>query len=254
MRVSRRPPKKKLGRLYHVLSPTNFDEKADCNGIILLRKSTFEANAKEVHQEIEEHWDAAMETLAPGELFAVLAQSKKTKVTNGEPFLFGTFLGDGEGLTCVPMMKALCVAKKEKDLRIRMCFGMTTNAVPDGRALGEGGIVEKQGISDFGKKVKQLGLSNCFEEPHNTVFKARTYLQAQLNKAVPYGEIHENPKTDRAPKDTIIYDEQMQGCIWVKRDNTALERFYDGLFPTPAFPSDHAIVCAKFADYQEYGK
>jgi len=100
-----------------------------------------------------------------------------------------------------------------------------------------------------------------------TTFSARTFLQAQLNKAVPFAEIARSALTDRHPKDHVLIYTRTATAAAAARptltkptitrinavDFTAhpkppsvLPFDADATFPNARFPSDHACVVFDF--------
>jgi len=79
---------------------------------------------------------------------------------------------------------------------------------------------------------------------HYTTFNARTFLQPQLNKAVRRDQ--RATKGDHNPKDFVLFDAAVLQAVSSMRDNTGKgpggEYEEEIVFPTLAFPSDHALV------------
>ena len=90
------------------------------------------------------------------------------------------------------------------------------------------------------------GLDSCWGEvnPRNfTTFNARTFLQPQLNKAVRREDRFDSPSVDRNPKDFILFYASDFSLLSASKDNTGDGAFAaDDMFPTLAFPSDHAVT------------
>eukprot|EP00747_Dinoflagellata_sp_TGD_P074445 gnl/TRDRNA2_/TRDRNA2_158318_c2_seq1.p1 gnl/TRDRNA2_/TRDRNA2_158318_c2~~gnl/TRDRNA2_/TRDRNA2_158318_c2_seq1.p1 ORF type:complete len:627 (+),score=126.66 gnl/TRDRNA2_/TRDRNA2_158318_c2_seq1:28-1881(+) len=91
-----------------------------------------------------------------------------------------------------------------------------------------------------------MALGSCFGSSiSNTTFKARTFLQPQLHKAVPLTELTTHGSIDGNPKDHILFGSSSLECPEVIKDNTGRRCYDDGVvFPTPHFSFGHALVMA----------
>ena len=95
-----------------------------------------------------------------------------------------------------------------------------------------------------------LGLTSCWGDrpaiaTHGTTtYNARTFMQAQLNKAVRKAD--RATEGDRNLKDFLIFSPAQFTTAGVTKDNLA-NRTYDEeiVFPTLAFPSDHAVIACE---------
>uniref|UniRef100_A0A061RKH8 Uncharacterized protein n=1 Tax=Tetraselmis sp. GSL018 TaxID=582737 RepID=A0A061RKH8_9CHLO len=104
-----------------------------------------------------------------------------------------------------------------------------------------------QGVAEFAMAFRELGLTSCWgrdPDPTNyTTLNSRTFLQPQLNKAVPMSECRTSPLTDRNPKDFILFSEKDFVKEVTIKDNTGSKDYKEDIpFPTLDFPSDHGIV------------
>ncbi|CAK0853116.1 unnamed protein product [Prorocentrum cordatum] len=96
--------------------------------------------------------------------------------------------------------------------------------------------------TDFRAAVSQLGLHSCLPEDVWTTFKARTFVQPQLQKAVRSENL--STEADMGPEDHILAKGAASIFVAVERDTTGDHHFLDAPLPTESFPSDHAIVAA----------
>ena len=102
-------------------------------------------------------------------------------------------------------------------------------------------------VDEFAASFRAKGYSSCWGDVPNarsaTTFNARTYLQAQLQKAARSDE--KESKGDKNPKDFILFPKGRFEVLKATKDNTG-ERTYveDMVFPTLKFPSDHGVVAA----------
>jgi hypothetical protein len=104
---------------------------------------------------------------------------------------------------------------------------------------------DQQGITAFAKFYTSKNLNSCYgtdpDPKYYTTFHARTHLQPQLNKAVAFHE--KDLKGDKNPKDFIVFFASDFQVTRTHKDNTGERKYIDNMiFPTLAFPSDHAIT------------
>jgi hypothetical protein len=156
--------------------------------------------------------------LAEGDLLAVIATH-----TSGRQLLLCSFHGDSEGLRTIPTVNN--VNTLSESLGTGLVFGLDANTTAD--TLGA-----------FQNIVSDCNLMNIWrDEPCVTTYNARTSLQPQFNKATSLENLHR--EASKNPKDHIIGTFCATQCY---RDNTGNREFVDQPFPSPMFPSDHAIV------------
>jgi hypothetical protein len=189
-------------------------------------------------------------------------------------------LCDGDTATCHYENEKDAARPRYHGERLQIIMGMDANTY--GTSPGKG----KGGLSDFLAAVRQAKLTTfvgdvvpadfpdekyrrhvsdaaIVNEDWHTTFNARTHLQPQLNKAVPFENVA--MLGDRNLKDFIVFDattteerEHGQEDVWEQplggetlasaaaRDNTGRAEYIEGMtFPTVDFPSDHAIVSAE---------
>merc|ERR1712150_147344 len=154
-----------------------------------------------------------------GDLLAV-----KTRVAGADVTL-ASFHGDTNGLLTMPMLKRV----SEHLPTERLLFGMDANTY-------EKPSKSTAHVLEFEQLYQQLGFRSCWKKVdpgRYTTFNARTYLQAQLNKAAKSTELAQ--KGDRNPKDFVLFTRHFAlGRVW--RDNTGKGDYVDDMvFPTLDF-------------------
>lgn len=251
---------------FEVCCPAEMDVKRDQNSVILVSKSLVGNSSPvvEVTKEILDSLGQAKSSFARGDFCAFLVGSQSETGANSSPisgkFLLCSFHGDTDGLQTKTITSAVNAYVASCADLTACVFGMDANthvAHKDGK---------KQGVADFIDFVSESTSFRCcwpmcgvdVEKDAFTTFSARTFLQAQLNKAVPMAEASSSPLTDRHPKDHILISAPslVPSDASVERIN-AFE-FPDGqapkplafdpesMFPNARFPSDHAAVTCRF--------
>jgi hypothetical protein len=232
--------KGRLDRFFHVYAPSSMADGSnsrDQNSVILLRKHRYPA-AMDVTEEVMVELNAMTgDTPAPvadGDLLVLSVLDEKTK----HKYLMASFHGDTNGLATIPVTEAVRQYAITKRPDHRLLFGMDANTYehPD---------KDQQGMVAFAEYYTSKNLNSCngrTPNPKNyTTFHARTYLQSQLNKAVSLEE--RDTKGDKNPKDFILFFDNDYSVVWTHRDNTGKGYYVDNMiFPTLAFPSDHAVT------------
>jgi len=171
--------------------------------------------------------EVALDSLAPGDL--VVANT-----ANG--YALASFHGDTDGRATVPAIRAVAAAAKDRTL----LFGLDANAYAPDKMRAT-----TLAATDFLDALTPLGLTSCFDPgraPPATTYNARTFLQPQIQKAVPFDQRKTSKLTDNNPKDYIVFDASAFAAADTSLDNTGDRRYLDAPFPTLAFPSDHAIL------------
>lgn len=229
----------KLGRNFHIISPSNLDVVRDQNSVILLCKKAFPKGVvAEVTSVVESMFPSGAKVpVADGDILAVT-----TKNVRGDDFLVVSFHGDTNGLATIPVLDAVVAAMKEKKHipeTARLIFGLDANTYEKGV---EG---EKQDVMEWGEHYLGHGLTSCWgdtpQKTNYTTFNARTYLQPQLNKACKRTEKRE--KGDVNPKDFILFGKKDFLVVQTWKDNTGEKEYKEDMaFPTLQFPSDHGIL------------
>ena len=107
------------------------------------------------------------------------------------------------------------------------------------------GSASKQGVLEWAQDFVSKGYSSCWgdhpDPANHTTFNARTFLQAQLQKAARANE--KVSKGDKNPKDFILFPASAFSVQATTKDNTGERRYVeDMVFPTLRFPSDHGLV------------
>jgi hypothetical protein len=253
-----------LGRTYHVLAPATLDGRRDQNSLILASKARFDVRDAEWRGEVTSQIidlisRDAPASIAAGDLFAVRCVERGcARDDDGGRYVLASFHGDTNGLATLPVIDALDKhallldvnrpAPNDEDASPRAAprfvLGMDANTHVDHAEN------ERLGVSAFAAHLERLGLATCwgvFPDPRaHTTFNSRTSLQPQMNKAVRFSERATSALTDKHPKDHIVYRGDSFTARLVARDNTGEGEFIDDVpFPTLAFPSDHALVCAE---------
>ena len=231
-----------------VLCPKDMDVKRDQNSIVIVSKAFVKgAPVVETTSDILGSLDAsAADKFSKGDFCAFLVRG----------VLLCSYHGDTDGLqtkTITTAVHEYC----ERSEDVKACvFGMDANTHSFHR---EG---KKQGVRDFIDFIRaSTSFSSCWtlanidvERDAMTTFSARTFLQAQLNKAVPLAEVAVSNLTDRHPKDHVLVSLKSGASVseaTVNRINAvdfaidppkALPFDADAMFPNARFPSDHAAI------------
>lgn len=230
-----------LGQKYVTHVPVDRDGERDQISVVLLRRGEFE-EVREVTSEVlallhaDEAAGKGKVPIAPGDLVALTG----FRLRDRQRYLLCSFHGDTNGLATVPTLAAVHKYAVTAAPDHVLLFGMDANshAAPEKDQLGVDALAEY---------YRGKGLSSCYGSHPDpvanvTTCHARTYLQPQLNKAVSLQE--KNLKGDRNPKDFIVFFASDFAVTRVQKDNTGRRGQYavDTVFPTLAFPSDHAIT------------
>eukprot|EP00966_Prymnesium_polylepis_P329150 7384896-Prymnesium_polylepis.1 len=125
----------------------------------------------------------------------------------------------------------------------RLVFGLDANTY-------ELGSASKQGVAEFAADFVSKGYSSCWgdspDPTSHTTYNARTFLQAQLQKAARVDE--KVSKGDKNPKDFVLFSKSRFALLSAAKDNTGRRRYVDAMvFPTLDFPSDHGLVSARLS-------
>ena len=217
---------------FAVLRPNVLDGKRDQNSFILVSRRTFEEeSAVEITDEVLECIGGKW--LAPGDLLAVTIRSRA-----GGHFLLASFHGDSNGLSTQPFVEALDQIAQTRYPAHRVVVGLDANTLSADEPL-------HFSVGQFHALLQSLDMVSCWADTTDrtltTTCNARTCLQAQVNKAVRF--VDRIRKGQRNLKDWIIFYPAQFAAAEVARDNTGDRLFVpDMVFPTIAFPSDHALV------------
>mmetsp|Transcript_6680 Transcript_6680/g.20216 ORF Transcript_6680/g.20216 Transcript_6680/m.20216 type:complete len:467 (-) Transcript_6680:636-2036(-) len=222
-----------IGSRYIVARSATFDKSRDQNSLVLLNKERF------VESTIEDHTATVMSSfttavpVASGDLFVLSVADKR-----GERYLFASFHGDTNGLATKPVFAAVDQLARTMPDRT-LIFGLDANTY---EAVVPGKL---QNVLDFAQDYFEKGYTSCWgdmPDPKNhTTYNARTYLQAQLQKAAKRSETA--TKGDKNPKDFIIFPKGTYKVLRTQKDNTGERRYVeDMVFPTLQFPSDHGVL------------
>jgi len=223
---------KRLGGRYIVAAPSTLDTSRDQNSLLLLRRDLFlEASLVDRTEEVMKTFDRNV-PVAPGDLFVLQVDD-----TLGRPYLLASFHGDTNGLATIPVLEAVTALAARMPER-RLIFGLDANTY-EHEAPG------KQDVLGFARAYVAKGLTSCWgdtpDPTNHTTYNARTYLQAQLQKAAKQSETA--AKGDKNPKDFLLFSPASFTVRSTTKDNTGERRYVeDMVFPTLQFPSDHGVL------------
>jgi len=221
--------------------------KRDQNSIILIRRELLgsEASVEDVTSLLAEQFEGKKVPIAEGDLVVATAYIPSWE----RKLVLASFHGDTNGLATIPVVDAVHQVMTEKLSKsgdpISLIFGLDANTYE----VGKPG--KTQDVSEFVSWLGEQGLTSCWGDTPRpqeyTTYNARTYLQPQLNKATSKSEVR--AKGDVNPKDFILfYGDQLSLTpgTSTSKDNTGQGNYVDDMvFPTLAFPSDHAIISAQ---------
>eukprot|EP00310_Coccolithus_braarudii_P012743 CAMPEP_0183337518 /NCGR_PEP_ID=MMETSP0164_2-20130417/5127_1 /TAXON_ID=221442 /ORGANISM="Coccolithus pelagicus ssp braarudi, Strain PLY182g" /LENGTH=500 /DNA_ID=CAMNT_0025507217 /DNA_START=41 /DNA_END=1543 /DNA_ORIENTATION=+ len=221
---------------YTLLRPKKLS-KAQQNSLLLIRNAVFDPLSV-VDCSAEVMGSLGGQPVSDGDVLAVCVDG-----VDGKKYLLASFHGDTNGLASPTVLEALHAFAVTKPDRTPI-FGMDANTHKKASK-------KTQGFDEFVKLFTDLGYTSCWVgtdlcSSNYTTFNARTYLQAQLQKAVKSTEIHsETPSgfIDKNPKDFILFPKATYAAGSTSKDNTGHGKFIDKVvFPTLDFPSDHVVV------------
>jgi len=230
-----------LGSRYIVGHAASLDGKRDQNSLILLRRGLFREDS------IQEHTATVMGgfagrkvPVAEGDLLVLSVDD-----VMGRQFLLASFHGDTNGLATKPVLAEVHKLAQSFPQR-KLIFGLDANTY-------ERGSSDKQDVLDWATDYVSKGYTSCWGDVPNpknhTTFNARTFLQAQLQKAAKSTEMA--AKGDKNPKDFILFRKDNFAVMSTTKDNTGKRSYTENMvFPTLAFPSDHGIVATKLSFIQ----
>jgi len=228
-----------LGSRYAIIGLEKPDGKRDQNSLVLLRRDYFDVASKE---ELTEKVFAKFDDSVPVAVGDLLVFSVDD--VHGREYVLASFHGDTNGLATVPVVTAVSQLAATMPTH-ELLFGLDANTY----AAGEAGKL--QGVAEFGERYRALGLSSCWGDVPNpanhTTFNARTFLQAQLQKAARVEELKQlTSRVDKNPKDFILFRKPTFSVASTVKDNTGDGRYVEGMvFPTLAFPSDHGVLSTR---------
>ena len=230
-----------LGSRYRAVSSAALDGKRDQNSVVLLRSAYFDPKAPIVEHtaEVMASFDKST-PVANGDLLVVSVAD-----VFGRKYLLASFHGDTNGLATLPVLAAVHALAARMPSH-RLVFGLDANTYAKGSS-------SKQGVAEFAQDFVAKGYSSCWgdvpDPTNHTTFNARTFLQAQLQKAARASE--KAAKGDKNPKDFILFPKAAYEVVATTKDNTGLRRYTEGMvFPTLQFPSDHGLVATVLREKQ----
>ena len=228
----RKAEESELGERYTVARSSSLDGKRDQNSVILLSKKFFkESSIVEYTTSVMQGFDRTV-PVANGDLLVIGAED-----VLGRSYLLASFHGDTNGLATLRVVDAVHKLALTMPTR-KLLFGLDANTY-------ETGSSSKQGVTEFAADYVSKGYSSCWgntpDPKSHTTFNARTFLQAQLQKAARADE--KISKGDKNPKDFILFPKAAFTVASTLKDNTGKRAYTeDMVFPTLAFPSDHGLV------------
>jgi hypothetical protein len=234
-----------LNTRFQLLTPKNVDYVRDQNSLILIAKDRLPAGAaSDSFDELDlaSLMDADV-PIADGDVCALIAPL----LLSGSPVRTAlvSFHGDTAGLASTPVVNAVRKAAAAASLPVVLGLDANTQAAPDPRGANKH-------VDDFLNDLQEgdQPLSHCWGEADKsewtTTCNARSYLQPQLNKAVPYNARETSQLSDINPKDFLLFSgSTFELATPACRDNTGEGKFVAGMsMPTLSFPSDHAVMYA----------
>jgi len=221
-----------FGAEYYVIAAPDASAELNQNSVILLRRSAFKDWRDTTSAIVEQMGDAA-EQLGPGDVVAATCTDHDDRL-----FIVVSFHGDSDGRSSLPVTRAVAAVGKLQP-SARLIFGADLNMTRAGK--------NKLHFSDFMSELPAMGLESTLgselSADNYTCFQARSYLQPQLQKAVPFMKIHE--AAAKEPKDTILISPEKMKCIKCWKDSVGDGSWVeDQAMPSASFPSDHAIIAA----------
>ncbi|KAJ1444397.1 hypothetical protein M885DRAFT_553050 [Pelagophyceae sp. CCMP2097] len=231
-----------LAKTHFLCEP--LDKKAferDQASLLMLRRDAFDVSSvSDVTHLVLGHLKNK-KLLAPGDLYAATVVPRGGGTARRSTVVVASFHGDTDGLASIPIVEAVSAVAKE--LGLPLLFALDANCYTDDRAKPG----SKLGWRPFIAAADELGLETCHDlsqgkEPPLSVYNARTYLQPQVQKAVPYSDQKTSKKTDRNPKDYVLVSRGTFRASNTGLDNTGNRIYDDAPFPTLSFPSDHGIL------------
>ena len=170
----------RLDAAFAALSPGALDAKRNQNSLILVARRRF---AEETFRDVTRDVLALLGGMfvLPGDLFAASVRDR-----NGAPWLLASFHGDSNGLSSQPAIAALCAAARSPRFAGHVLLvGADANTQTRARDRFH------QGVAAFREFLAAQGLASLWDAHSDparltTTGSARTCLQTQIHKAVPF--------------------------------------------------------------------
>eukprot|EP00811_Abedinium_folium_P028032 NODE_4306_length_1907_cov_5.655056.p1 GENE.NODE_4306_length_1907_cov_5.655056~~NODE_4306_length_1907_cov_5.655056.p1 ORF type:complete len:528 (-),score=188.39 NODE_4306_length_1907_cov_5.655056:322-1674(-) len=223
---------------FYIMKPAAADNVRDQNSLILVARRRLGGEPREVALT----FPAGMAVpVSDGDICACEVELRFDSVGAPISFVMCSFHGDTAGLASTPVIDAV---RRVAGSRL-VLTGLDANTYKTNDPEGKTKFVDSF-LEDCARG--QLPLDHCFpgvpRAAMNTTCHARTYLQPQLNKAVPRNECQTSPHVDCNPKDFVLFTRGALVCASPgRKDNTGERRFVEDMyFPTLKFPSDHAVL------------
>ena len=227
-----------LSAKFFLLVPAKLDSKRDQNSLIFVARGRFEESSSiDVTAHVAETLEG--DFVDAGDLFVVSILG-----LGGLRWLLASFHGDSNGLSSQPVMSALRRAHRTTFKDHILLAGIDANTQSHGHDRYHHGVGQFRALL---RTSRMVSVWDGEQDPLlKTTCSARTSLQPQLNKAVPFHR--------RFSGATVSLKDWILGCEWqvrgitdARRDNTGEGRCVeDMMLPTTDFPSDHMIVSAAF--------
>jgi hypothetical protein len=227
-----------LGREFHVVAGADASPEQNQNSVILLKKVTFRDPGHEITSEAKARMVSSQ--LSPGDLVVVHCTD-----VDGVGHVIASFHGDSEGKSAIPAICAVASMAEESYPTAAFFAGMDVNTTTPERSIAEHRLSWDTMLDALPKHK----LSTCFGDrpaaSDYTSFVARSSLQGQLHKAVPYSTVADH--ACKEPKDVVLYRPSDYGRAKCWKDCMGDGSWrQDAVMPSITFPSDHAIVAAVF--------
>ena len=227
---------RQFGDAYHIVVSPDASAEQNQNSVILMKRITIPTAGDEVSAAIKAALPSGQ--ISPGDLVAA-----HCRTTTGHTLLIVSFHGDSDGHSAIPMVESVMKVASSLYPDAKVMVGMDANStLPDTAAKDH-----KLSWTTLLDALPQHGLTTAFGDrpppTDYTSFLARSCLQAQLHKAVPFANV--KAQACKEPKDVVLFrscDFERAKC-W--RDCMGDGSWQDdSVMPSVAFPSDHAIVAA----------
>jgi len=231
--------RKELGDTYHILAPADASALRNQNSIVLLKQATFPDSGHEITTEVlsilPDH------TLSPGDLCVI-----KCADQSGTDFVIASFHGDSDGKATLPTIEAVVQATSSVAPAAKLLCGMDLNTTTPETAKRDHKLCWMEMLAALPKHNLMTSFGANPPPTDYTSFVARSSLQGQLHKAVPYANIFK--AASKEPKDVILFRPSEFDRLKCWKDCTGDGAWAaDTIMPSTKFPSDHAILAAIFS-------
>lgn len=227
-----------LGTDFHVIAGADASPEQNQNSVILLKRATFPEAGLEITAEVKTRM--VSNQLSPGDLVVVLCTD-----TAGVQYVVASFHGDSDGKSAVPTVGAVASVAAESYPDAKFIAGMDVNTTTPERSVQEHKLSWTTLLDELPKHNLTTAFGDRPPATDYTSFIARSSLQGQLHKAIPFTEVEAH--ACKEPKDVVLYrsGEFCRAKCWKDCVGDGSWR-QDAVMPSVTFPSDHAIVAAVF--------